>query len=56
MSSLVRILETKEKGDVHKFIKFYFPGETFRILKGKEEKQFSEYRTRHLVLKAWDNL
>jgi len=29
-------------------------GETFRVLKEKEEKQYGEYRTRHLVLKAWD--
>jgi hypothetical protein len=31
-----------------------FPGETFRVLKEKEEKKFGEYRTRRLVLKAWD--
>jgi len=30
-----------------------FPGETFRVLKEKEEKQFGEYRTRRLVLAAW---
>jgi hypothetical protein len=33
-----------------------FPGETFRVLKEKEEKQYGEYRTRRLVLKAWDEL
>ena len=33
-----------------------FPGETFSVLKEKEEKQYGEYRTRRLVLKAWDNL
>jgi hypothetical protein len=33
-----------------------FPGETFRVLKEKEEKQYSEYRTRGFVLEAWDNL
>jgi len=32
------------------------PGETFRILKEKEEKQFGEYRTHRLVLEAWDKL
>jgi hypothetical protein len=32
------------------------PGETFRVLKEKEEKQFGEYRTRRLVLEAWDRL
>jgi hypothetical protein len=31
-----------------------FPGETFRVLKEKEVKQFGEYRTRRLVLDAWD--
>ncbi|HWQ11288.1 MAG TPA: hypothetical protein VNL77_00725 [Roseiflexaceae bacterium] len=31
-----------------------FPGETFRVLKEKEIKQFGEYRTRRLVLEAWD--
>ena len=31
------------------------PGETFRVLKEKEEKQYGEYRTRCLVLEAWDN-
>jgi len=33
-----------------------FPGETFRILKGKEEKQCGDYPTRRLVLEAWDRL
>lgn len=33
-----------------------FPGETFRVLKEKEIKQFGEYRTRRLVLEAWDKL
>ncbi|AEG15866.1 hypothetical protein Desku_2330 [Desulfofundulus kuznetsovii DSM 6115] len=33
-----------------------FPGETFRVLKEKEERQFGEYRTRRLVLEAWDRL
>jgi hypothetical protein len=33
-----------------------FPGETFRVLKEKEVKQFGEYRTRRLVLEAWDRL
>jgi len=31
-----------------------FPGETVRVLKEKEVKQFGEYRTRRLVLDAWD--
>ncbi len=33
-----------------------FSGETFRVLKEKEVKQFGEYRTRRLVLEAWDKL
>lgn len=31
-----------------------FPSETFRVLKNNEMKQFGEYRTRRLVLAAWD--
>ncbi len=31
-----------------------FPRLTFRALKQKEEKQFGEYRTRRLVLEAWE--
>jgi hypothetical protein len=33
-----------------------FPGETFRVLKEKELKAFGEFRTRRLVLEAWDGL
>jgi len=33
-----------------------FPGETFRVLKEKEIKQYGEYRTRRMVLEAWDRL
>jgi hypothetical protein len=33
-----------------------FRGETFRVLNEKEEKQFGEYRTRRLVLEAYDRL
>jgi hypothetical protein len=33
-----------------------FPGETFRVLKEKETRYFGEYRTRRLVLEAWDRL
>ena len=33
-----------------------FPGETFRVLKEKETAKFGEYRTRLLVLEAWDRL
>ena len=33
-----------------------FPGETFRVLKEKELARYGEYRTRRLVLEAWDAL
>ncbi|MBC7318149.1 N-6 DNA methylase [Candidatus Bipolaricaulota bacterium] len=33
-----------------------FPGETFRVLKEKELRQFGEYRTRRLILEAWQRL
>jgi hypothetical protein len=33
-----------------------FPSETFRVLKEKELRQFGEYRTRRLLLEAWDKL
>ncbi len=33
-----------------------FPGETFRVLKDKEMRLYGEYRTRRLVLEAWDRL
>jgi hypothetical protein len=31
-----------------------FPGETFRVMKEKEQRQYDEYRTRRLVLEAWE--
>ena len=33
-----------------------YPSETFRVLKSNEEKRFGEYRTRRLVLAAYDDL
>lgn len=33
-----------------------FPGETFRGLKNNEIRQYGEYRTKRLVLEAWDKL
>ena len=33
-----------------------FPGETFRVLKDNEIAKYGEYRTRRLVLEAWDRL
>jgi hypothetical protein len=31
-----------------------YPSETFRVLKDNEMKRFGEYRTRRMVLEAWD--
>jgi hypothetical protein len=33
-----------------------FPGETFRVLKEKEEREYGEYRTKRFVLEIWDYL
>jgi hypothetical protein len=33
-----------------------YPGETFRVLKERELKEYGEYRTKRLVLEAWDRL
>lgn len=33
-----------------------YPSESFRVLKDKEARHFGEYRTRRLVLEAWDRL
>ena len=33
-----------------------YPSETFRVLKDKEIRNFGEYRTRRLVLEAWDRM
>lgn len=33
-----------------------YPSETFSVLKRNEEKLFGEYRTKRLVLEAWDKL
>ncbi|OIO83603.1 MAG: hypothetical protein AUK02_07805 [Anaerolineae bacterium CG2_30_58_95] len=33
-----------------------FPAETFRVLKDKEIRRYGEYRTRRLVLEAWDGM
>lgn len=33
-----------------------YPSETFRVLKSNDIKAFGEYRTRRLVLEAWDRL
>src|SRR5690606_26269167 len=34
----------------------HYPSETFRVLKEKEIRQHGEYRTRRLVLEAWDRM
>jgi hypothetical protein len=33
-----------------------FPSETFRVLKENEIRRFGEYRTRRMILEAWDEL
>ena len=33
-----------------------YPSETFRVLKETEIRQHGEYRTRRLVLEAWDRM
>ncbi len=33
-----------------------FPGETFRVLKEKEIRLYGEYRTRRLVMEAWEKI
>lgn len=33
-----------------------YPRETFRVLREKETARHGEYRTRRLVLDAWDRL
>jgi hypothetical protein len=33
-----------------------FPGETFRVLKDKDIRRYGKYRTRRLVLEAWERL
>ena len=33
-----------------------YPSETFRVLKEKEIRHHGEYRTRRLVLEAWDRM
>jgi len=43
-------------GGIHKKVGHDFPGETFRVLKDKEEREYGEYRTPRLVLEAWDRL
>jgi len=40
--------------DPHDMYGADFPGETFRVLKEKETRQYGEYRTKRLVLAAWD--
>ncbi len=44
------------RGYAERCAKSTFPGETFRVLKEKEIRQYGEYRTRRLVLEAWERL
>ena len=33
-----------------------YPSETFRVLKEREFREYGEYRTRRLILEAWDRM
>jgi len=44
------VLDPSERFDAE------YPSETFRVLKDNEVRKFGEYRTRTLVLDAWDRL
>lgn len=33
-----------------------YPGETFRVLKEREIREYGEYRTKRLVMEAWDEM
>ncbi|MGO8837295.1 MAG: hypothetical protein ACLQAH_13685 [Limisphaerales bacterium] len=43
-------------GEYRDFVRSFFPGETFRVLKEKETAKFGEYRTRRLVPEVLDRL
>jgi hypothetical protein len=45
-----------EKAYQKRVEKSAFPGETFRVLKEKDIRRYGEYRTRRLVLEAWERL
>jgi hypothetical protein len=49
-------LHSNVLGDYRDFVRSFFPGKTFHVLKEKETAKFGEYRTRRLVLEAWDRL
>ncbi len=44
------------RGYAERCAKSDFPGETFRVLKEKELRRYGEYRTRRLVLEAWERI
>jgi hypothetical protein len=57
MSNFVGVwLEKLRFGVIHKKVGPDFPGETFRVLKEKEEREHSEHSTRCLLLEAWNKL
>jgi hypothetical protein len=45
-------LHTRVVEDYRDFVRSFFPGETFRVLKDKKLAKFGEYRTRLLVLES----
>lgn len=54
MSNPATFARQRPAGDTARCAASDFPGETFRVLKEKELARFGEYRTRRLVLEAWD--
>jgi hypothetical protein len=44
------------QGVLYKKVGPDFPGETFSVLKEKEEKEYGECHTHRLVLETWDKL
>jgi len=48
------MVKVKDEGGIMKDEKGFLWREPVRVVKEKEVKQFGEYRTRRLVLEAWD--
>jgi len=44
------------EADAERVRRSIYTGETFRVLKEKELRLYGEYRTRRLVLEAWEKI
>jgi hypothetical protein len=53
LRDVVKLFKKYSATGVHKKVGPDFPGETFRVLKDKEEKEFGEYQMRRLILAVW---